>query len=235
MLREREGWTDALRRGSVDVHGPATAIMILALPAIYGLGVGLFGPAHGVASWRTQLLSTVAKLPTLTFLSFLATLPAFFAARWLGGLRLTPGGTLRLCLATFGVFAAGLGLLAPVTAAVSVLCNYSFTTLLNLVFLAASGLWSVGFLLRSVRRLAEGLAGREDASARPARRTRRPVAAFMAWAMVFGLVGAQLGWRMRPLVGWRDVPFGWFRLGDDMTLWEGIASELYNIFHSGGA
>ena len=40
---------------------------------------------------------------------------------------------------------------------------------------------------------------------------RRIRAVFTIWMIVFGLVGAQMSWILRPFVGSPDVPFQWFR------------------------
>jgi hypothetical protein len=34
---------------------------------------------------------------------------------------------------------------------------------------------------------------------------------FGCWVVVFGLVGAQMGWVLRPLIGSPGTPFTWFR------------------------
>lgn len=34
---------------------------------------------------------------------------------------------------------------------------------------------------------------------------------FRVWVVVFGLVGAQMGWVLRPFIGSPDLPFSWFR------------------------
>ncbi len=34
---------------------------------------------------------------------------------------------------------------------------------------------------------------------------------FACWMIVFALVGAQMGWVLRPFVGSPDMPFSWFR------------------------
>jgi hypothetical protein len=34
---------------------------------------------------------------------------------------------------------------------------------------------------------------------------------FRIWIIVFGLVGAQMGWILRPFIGSPDLPFTWFR------------------------
>jgi hypothetical protein len=219
-------WSESLRSGEVTLP-VSTAALAVTLTAVYGLVMGAFGVAHGVATWREQLLANVVKVPALALASFALSVPAFFAANALGGLRLPARDALRLWAATFAVFAAVLGALVPAAGVVSVVCNYSFATLINLVFFAVAGLTSVDFLLRSVGTLHRSRA--VPAVAKPA----RLLVAFGCWALVLAVFGVQIGWRMRPLIGWHDAPFGWFRT-DGMSLWDGVASEIHNILTDGG-
>ena len=229
IVKGDEAWAAPLRSGVVALDAPTTALAVV-LTAAYGLGMGIFAVVHGVESWQAQLLANMVKVPALALLSFALTCPAFFAAGALGGLGLSPGSTLRLLGATFAVFAAVLGALAPAAGLVSLVCNYSFTTLINLAFFAAAGLTAVAFVMRSAGVLYRAQGGSAGA---PMARPIRPLVAFALWAVVFGLVGAQIGWRMRPLIGWRDAPFRWYR-ADGMTLWDGIVSEICNILTVGG-
>ena len=34
---------------------------------------------------------------------------------------------------------------------------------------------------------------------------------FRIWVIVFGLVGSQMGWLLRPFIGSPNQPFAWFR------------------------
>lgn len=47
--------------------------------------------------------------------------------------------------------------------------------------------------------------GTHDASLGPARFI------FHVWVVTYGLVGAQMGWLLRPFIGSPDMPFNWFR------------------------
>ncbi len=225
IVRNDGEWAVALRSGEVAFDLP-TAALAVAPMALYGVGMGTFAVAHGLDSWKVQILASAVKVPTLALVSFALTCPVFFAANAVGGLRLPAISALRLWAATFAVFAAVLGCLAPATGLVSLVCNYSFATLINLAFFTAAGLTAVGFVLRSVGVLKGSARG-------PAGRRNRALLAFAGWAVVFALVGAQVGWRMRPLIGWRDATFIWFRL-DGMSLWDGVTSEIYNILTVGG-
>jgi hypothetical protein len=39
----------------------------------------------------------------------------------------------------------------------------------------------------------------------------KALAVFQMWVVVFGVVGAQMSWILRPFVGSPDMPFSWFR------------------------
>lgn len=233
LIKSDPSWVEPLRRGEVDLEPVGMATLAIALTAAYGLAMAAFAAAKAQEAWATQLLASALKVPVLTILTFAATYPAFVLANRLGGLRLRPRAVLRLCLATFAVYAASLGALAPAIALCSVVCNYSFTILINVAFFAASGLAAAAYLLRWVGDLSQAPDAARSPVAGPGGRPLRPRVAFAAWVVVFGLVGSQLGWMMRPLVGWRTLPFSWFRT-DGMTLWEGIGSEIQNIWYSGG-
>jgi hypothetical protein len=228
IVRGEGDWAASLRTGEVGIDLPTTALAV-ALTAVYGLGMGIFGVVHGVGYWQQQLMANVVKVPVLALVSFALACPVFLAANALGGLGLPVRTALRLWAATFVAFAAVLGALAPATGLVSVVCNYSFATLINLGFFAAAGLTAVAFVLRSVGILHGSRRG-PDAS--PGRSIRLRLA-FAAWAVGFALVGLQVGWRMRPLIGWYDTGFGWYR-ADGMTLWDGVRSEILNIITAGG-
>lgn len=50
---------------------------------------------------------------------------------------------------------------------------------------------------------------------------------FVCWMVVFGLVGAQMGWILRPFIGSPDAPFEWFRQRDSNffeAVWQAIMS-----------
>ncbi|MEX0679680.1 MAG: hypothetical protein WD063_21605, partial [Pirellulales bacterium] len=59
----------------------------------------------------------------------------------------------------------------------------------------------------------------------------RPVRlVFTVWMVVFGLVGAQMSWVLRPFVGSPDLPFEWFRPRESNffeALWR-VATSLFS-------
>jgi hypothetical protein len=52
---------------------------------------------------------------------------------------------------------------------------------------------------------------------------------FRSWVVIFGLVGAQMGWVLRPFVGNPDQRFQWFRVRES-SFFEGVWSALLRLF-----
>jgi hypothetical protein len=52
---------------------------------------------------------------------------------------------------------------------------------------------------------------------------------FGCWVVVFGVVGAQMGWVLRPFVGSPDIPFAWFRARQS-NFFEAVFEIVRNLF-----
>ena len=52
---------------------------------------------------------------------------------------------------------------------------------------------------------------------------------FACWVIVFGLVGAQMGWVLRPFIGSPDLPFQFFRARES-NFFEAVLSAFWNMF-----
>ena len=53
---------------------------------------------------------------------------------------------------------------------------------------------------------------------------------FSFWLVLFGIVGAQMGWVLRPFIGNADQPFSWFRERDS-NFFESVFRTLINVFN----
>ena len=51
---------------------------------------------------------------------------------------------------------------------------------------------------------------------------------FCCWIVVFGLVGAQMGWVLRPFIGAPKTEFSWFRVRSS-NFFEAVANTIYNL------
>ena len=52
---------------------------------------------------------------------------------------------------------------------------------------------------------------------------------FWCWIVVFGLVGAQMGWVLRPFIGAPNTEFTWFRVRSS-NFFEAVCNTIYNLF-----
>ena len=52
---------------------------------------------------------------------------------------------------------------------------------------------------------------------------------FRCWMVLFGLVGAQMGWVLRPFIGEPSSPFVWFR-GRHSNFFQGVMHALSSVF-----
>jgi hypothetical protein len=52
---------------------------------------------------------------------------------------------------------------------------------------------------------------------------------FRCWVMLFGLVGAQMGWVLRPFIGNPALPFAWFRERQS-NFFEGVLRAIVGLF-----
>jgi hypothetical protein len=54
-------------------------------------------------------------------------------------------------------------------------------------------------------------------------------AVFFCWVVVFGLVGAQMSWILRPFIGNPEQPFEWFRTRDS-NFFHAVGRALLDLF-----
>src|SRR5262249_30848545 len=146
------------------------------------------------------------------------------------GSRLSPTDVIRLLIASVGVNVTVLASLGPIVAFFSVCTtSYPFMVLFNVAVFAVAGLFGLRFLLQTLHRLNVALAqppavqsavGETLSQAEPAgpldpvrnRAVSEQVkTVFRLWVVVFGLVGAQMGWVLRPFIGNPNLSFTPFR------------------------
>jgi hypothetical protein len=155
------------------------------------------------------------------------------------GSRLSLGALLRLLVAALGVMMALLASFGTIVVFFAVSTDsYAFMVLLNVVLFAVAGFLGLGFLLQTLHRLynaqmtpasvpsVASVPPTPDAPPPPLEEFPEPGAldrlegqvssrnvrtVFRIWVLVFGLVGAQMGWVMRPFIGDPSKPFTFFR------------------------
>ena len=253
ILRGDATRPSVLRRGQVDVPAGGLAVVIVLLGLLYGAGMGCFALFKPEGPSWPQLVASAVKVPLLFFLTLLVTFPSLYVFNALVGSRLSLASLLRLLIAALGVLLALLASLGPIVAFFSVITtSYSFMVLLNVAVFAVSGFLGLGFLLQTLHRLSlvqpdpvtptpparpgdEALDFVEIEPTGALDRTEDQVlgrhvkTVFRCWVVLFGLVGAQMGWVLRPFIGDPNRPFTWFRPRES-NFFEAVFHALMDLF-----
>ena len=213
--RERALGEESLRLTSV---GQLVAV-VLVLAAVYGFFMGWYGIFSRTQPEYRAVAACLFKVPALFLLTLLICFPSLYVFSTLLGSRLTFVATLKVLLGIVAITVTVLASFGPIVAFFSVSTeNYPFMKLLNVAFFAVAGALGVGALLKALRFLLApaadpgapppviGQAGEPSASAQQIRRV------FRIWVVTYMLVGAQMGWVLRPFLGDPHQPFTWFRV-----------------------
>lgn len=240
ILRGDATRVELLRTGHVPIAGGKVAFAAIVLGLVYGFFMGWYSVINRPEPVYQQVLATTLKVPALFVLTLLVTFPSLYVFNTLIGSRLPLSGLFKLLIAALAITLAVLASFGPITAFFSITTeNYSFMKLLNVMFFGVAGALGLGFLLRTLQRLsaAEAIAAAravENANAAgapegaaagdPSRDPQGPLDAidenvlgphvrlvFTTWVIIFGLVGAQMSWVLRPFIGDPSKPFEWFR------------------------
>lgn len=242
LLRGNKTQPEQLAEGTKQLRLVPFITLSVLLAAVYGVCMGLYSVLSRDTPVPAQLLASTVKVPMLFLLTLVVTFPSLYVFSALLGSRLRPPGALRVIVAAITVNVAILASFGPITAFFTfTTTSYHFMKLLSFFFFALSGVIGLAFLMGVLRRMEEGLkppapapAAAEDEDEEPGllpqgvpsvRRDdnspARPMArqVFRVWLILYGLVGAQMGWVLRPFIGTPHLPFTWFRQrGDNVFL-----------------
>ncbi len=220
-----------LARGGGELRLPMAPLVVgtVLLGASYGFFMGWFRAFGDHDDGRyAQALSSMVKVPMLFVLTLLVTLPSLYVFNALLGCRLSFASTLRLLIAAIAVSLAVAASFGPILAFFTLsTTSYPFMVVLNVGLLGVAGIVGLWFLLQTLKKLSmrveeevivnargdTGNAGEAGGAAYGSRVHLRenPVGVFYFWVIIFGVVGAQMGWLMRPFIGHPSAEFQVFR------------------------
>jgi hypothetical protein len=212
-------------------------------------------PANALMGWE-QLLASTAKVPMLFCFTLVVTFPSLYVFNALVGSRLNMRAMLRLVVAALCVMMAVLASLGPIVAFFAVsTTSYPFIKLLNVVAYAVAGTLGLSFLLQTLHRLSlaqsreplEAEVESDDAAAatgptpppyptpgalermRSQQLDPRVRTIFRIWVVVFGLVGAQMSWILRPFIGDPNKPFTFLR-NRESQFFQAVIEAIHKLF-----
>ena len=177
---------------------------IVSLLISSSLFLALYGAIIGSTHSALQTISSAIKLPALYLLTLLICLPTLYFMDVVLGSKRTFGQYLALLLASMAMMSVMLFGLAPVTLFFRLSINdYWFFLLLNIVFLGFTGVVGIRFFYSSMMNLID-----KEKLGQAAKNRYKLIT---GWLFLFGFVGSQLGWTLRPFVGTPEEPFALFR------------------------
>lgn len=240
LLRGRLTRREDLVAGRVEIPVRTLIVIGILLGVVYGVCMGLFSVFRGAEDAFLRLFATAVKVPLLFVLTLAVTYPSLYVVSAMFDSKLRHLATLRLLLAAMAVNLALLASLGPVTAFFTASTeSYPFMLLLNVVFFSVAGFAGLTFLDRALKSVFEepntpslppvereerGIPG--IPGMRHARKPEASRRVFKFWILIYGVVGAQMGWVLRPFVGTPNLPFEWFRQERDSNFFSALGKTL---------
>jgi hypothetical protein len=237
FLRDREGVWRQIRleyrlNGLIGQMLSSSAVAL----ACYGL---VMGSSHSL--W--QALASAFKLPILFLLTLAICLPTLYLFNLLCGGQLSARQALALVLSAITVTATLTLAFAPITLFFMITAqSYPFFILMNTAILMLTGSVGLSFLVggmhsMNVQARAEQTLPDEqpETAEQPMKAPRsypRPVSMrlLQIWVLLYGFVGTQLAWTLRPFHGDPSVEFILFR-PIESNFYIGVVQTIARLFH----
>lgn len=179
-------------------------LVSLVMAALYGGVMGatnlLQGSEMAFSGKVMMILAVAIKVPLLFMLSLLIVLPPVYVSNTFMGARLPFRVMQAQMLAAMSTTTIVLASMATVAFFFSLTSEtYDFIKLLHVLFFAYAGLVGLVSLNKAIDK------------ASPEEHGETPGGLFFAWLVLYGFVGTQLAWVLRPFVGAPNMDFQIFR------------------------
>jgi hypothetical protein len=197
-------------------------LAILTLSAVYGLTMGASALVVGFERGALQMISSAVKVPALYLLTVLVCYPVLFIILVLMGSRLSFSQTLGLILLALSLNSILLAAFAPIILFFIITgSSYEFVKLLHVAVMTFSGFWAMTALWQGLREMCE------KSQLYP----KRAVRILQVWIFVFGFVGTQMAWSLRPFVGSPERSFEVVRSNQEGNFYQGVAHTVMKLIH----
>jgi len=224
LLRDRQAFLEEIHDG-VKLKSKMSSLLISSFCffAVYGLIIGSYHALYGANSVGFhppfQVFSSAIKLPALYLITLLVCLPTLYIFNVLFGSKQTLSQHFTYLLTAISVIAILLLGFAPVTLFFLITVrDYHFFLLLNVAVFALTGILGVSFLYQVMRPIA-------DDDDQQNVKIRTSILRF--WLVLYGFVGSQLGWTLRPFFG-SPGQFELFRPNEG-SFFTGVWNALINL------
>lgn len=196
LLRDRKTFLDEIRQ-DIKLESKVLSLLVASCTffAVYGAIIG------SSSSWL-QMLSSAIKLPALYLVTLMICLPTLYFFDILFGSKLNFRQYSAMLMTAVSVISVLMFSFAPVVLFFLIsVQGYNFFLLLNVIVMSLTGVVGINMFYRGMRMVVG------DEAAQDKMRDRL----LKGWLVLYGLVGCQLGWTLRPFFGAPGEPFQIFR------------------------
>jgi hypothetical protein len=196
FLRDRQQFLQDIYK-EVKLENKIVSLLICSsvFLALYGAIIGSFS-----GGW--QIAASAIKLPALYLITLLICLPTLYFFEVILGSNRSFGQYLTLLLASMSMISVMLFGFAPITLFFRLSINeYQFFKLLNVAIFALTGIIGINFFYRGMLFL----------NSQDSKKPNQNTSLVKAWLFLYGFVGSQMGWTLRPFFGDHNQPFQLFR------------------------
>lgn len=181
-------------REEIDLRGKIISLLLAST-----IFLALYGGVMGASNSVPQVISSAVKLPILFLITLFICAPSLYFFNILFGSKQSILQNIALILTAMTTTAVLLVSLAPVTLFfLTTTSGYQFFKLLNVSIFAVAGAMGLVFLK-------QGFEHSVDADNEEGRGARRRL--FVLWMLLYGFVGTQMAWTLRPFMGAPTEPF----------------------------
>jgi hypothetical protein len=214
LLKHRDYLLDQIEQGREVQVILADLLLITLLPTFF------YGLVTGVAanSW-VRILTNPLKLPLMLVLTMCLCLPTLYIFSSYLGSRRTFLQTAALSFTSLAIIGVVLAAFAPITWFLTFTAPgaYAVHVLVNVAVFILGGFMGVSFLLKGCSRFHGGAP------------LGRQLLFLWGWIVLYGLVGAQMGWLFRPFFSSSDV---WIRPRDpnEVSVFQALWQLVEGLF-----
>jgi len=241
-------------KGRLGIKIKTLIILGLLLGGVYGMFMGLYGATKPSESSFLQPVASAFKVPLLYILTLTVTFPSLYVFSTLAGSKLKFLETLKMLLIGIVINLTLLASFGTVTGFFTLSTDsYHFMVVLNVIIFSTGGVVGLVFMYKAIRvgikrtdqiekpahleanESIEPAENETDESASRFTRQRKPDnqrgnIIFNAWVIIYGCVGAQMGWILRPFIGAPDSSFELFRSHDGSSFFKAFLNSVAQLF-----
>lgn len=229
FLMEKPGWTDlmghVLRNREALIQrifsGERLTHLLLQLLAINAIIMAIYGGIMGLGGTGfAQLFTSALKLPMLYLFSLAVCFPLLFVVNVLMGSRVKFQQTFTMILVAITLSSLILAACAPIAIFFMITgSQYDFLKLMHVGILGFSGLWAMAGLYRAIQHMCD------ESSIYP----KQALKILLIWMMIFGFVGTQMAWTLRPYLGAPGLQYEFVRKSGEGNFYQAIWQSMKTL------